>query len=210
MIILSIFWLGRDSNQVSTKLSIFSWSSEEITLNQTELLNDLIEYDFDRLFQSFSSELTDKEITSFVSDVTKNDIDVYGLSGTPEWALDPTGEGMIDKLDRIVEINRQLPKNQRIQGFVIDVEPYILDDFDWEDEKVQQSYISGMKNLYQAAKREGLELIVVIPYFYDTKGYQEVLTSFIHDASTEVAIMNYYRENEISSKQKKQKMQGSL
>lgn len=197
MVFFSAFWLFKDTNKVKPKLSIFSWSSDEIRYNSTELLNDLIEYDFDRIFQSFSSELTNEEITLFVEDVTDNNIEVFGLSGTPEWALDPTGEGMIEKLDQIVEINHQLTEEQRIKGFVINVEPYTLTDFDWDDQYIQESYVSGMRNLYQAAEREGLELIVVIPYFYDTKGYKEVLSTFIHETSTEVAIMNYYREHEI-------------
>jgi len=191
-------WLSKGvTNQMQSKRTIFSWSSNEVTNNQRQLLNDLTEYDFDRVFQSFSTRLTNEEITSFVSAITNQNIDVYGLFGTPEWSLDPTGKGMIKRLNRIVEINHQLPENQKIKGLVMDVEPYGLDDFNWDDRAVQQSYISGMKHLYQATKQEGLELIVVVPYFFETKGYQEVLQTIIREASSEVAVMNYYRNHEI-------------
>ncbi|WP_047983396.1 hypothetical protein [Ornithinibacillus californiensis] len=186
-----------ETNQEQSKRAIFSWSSEEVINNRTQLLNDLNNYNFDRVFQSFSSDLTNEEVSLFVEDITNQNIDVYGLSGTPEWALDPTGKGMLEQLDQIVEVNHLLPEDQQIKGLVIDVEPYLLDDFNWEDQSVQQSYISGIKQLYQAAEREGLELLVVVPYFYDTKGYQEVVRTIIREASSEVVVMNYYRDHEI-------------
>lgn len=187
--------LHKKNDQFS--LSIFSWSSEEISSNREELLSNLIDYKFNRIFQSFPSDLPEEEIVSFVLELTEKNIDVYALEGTPEWAFEPSGEGMIKQLQRIVQINQLLPEKQKIKGFVFDVEPYQLDDFEWEDEAIQHSFISAMKNVYEVAQQEGLELIVVVPYFYDTKGYIEVLKRFIHDASSEIAVMNYYREHEI-------------
>ncbi|MFB1052168.1 hypothetical protein [Paraliobacillus sp. JSM ZJ581] len=193
----SVFYLLRQSTQIVSTRAIFSWSSEEITYNKKQLVNDLVTYDFDRLFQSISSDVKNQEVISFVTELTNQNIDVYKLSGTPEWALDPSGTGMIEQLDQIIKINRQLPKKNHIKGLVIDVEPYTLDHFEWEDKFVQKSYISAMKKLYQEAKQEGLELVVVVPYFYDTKGYKDVLNTFIHEASSEIAVMNYYRNHEI-------------
>ncbi|WP_240377930.1 hypothetical protein [Bacillus piscicola] len=197
VIVFLVVRLYTESAQEQSKRAIFSWSSKEVTNNQTQFLHDLITYQFDRVFQSFSSDVTVEEIASFVADLTNQNINVYGLSGTPEWALDPTGKGMLEQLEQIVEVNHQLSEEQQIKGLVIDVEPYVLDGFQWEDQSVQQSYISGMKQLYQAAKREGLELLVVVPYFYDTQGYQEVLRTIIREAASEVAVMNYYRDHEI-------------
>lgn len=186
-----------NSNKPISKLSMFSWSSEEITNNRTTLINDLVKHEFDRVFQSFPRETPEEEIVSYTLELTKNNIDVYGLSGTPEWALDSSGNSMIEKLQRIVQINEQLPNNQKMKGLVIDVEPYLLDEFEWEDQSIQTSFISGMKSLYKVAKENELELIVVVPYFYDTKGYQNVLSTIIHEASSEIAVMNYYRNSEI-------------
>jgi len=190
-------WMKEEQSNRLSKLSIFSWSSKEVKGNREQLLNDLDAQQFDRVFQSFSSSLKEEEIASFVADVTERDIDVYGLYGTPEWAWDPTGKGMIKRLNTLVEVNKQLPDNKRIKGIVMDVEPYVLDKFDWNDRSLQKSYISGMKHLYEAAKQEHLELIVVVPYFFDTKGYRDVVQTIIREASSEVAVMNYFRDHEV-------------
>lgn len=204
LILLLGFLLLKKSNQMQKnmndiKRSIFSWSSEEVRHNLDQFLDDLITYDFDRVFQSFSSTLSQEEIIRYLLAITNEEMDVYSLAGTPEWALDPTGASMIRQLEWIVDMNHQLPKGQQIKGLVIDVEPYTLDEFDWEDKKVQKAFISGVSKLYQASEKENLELIVVIPYFYDTKGYQEVTATFIREASDEVAVMNYFREREIEN-----------
>src|SRR5699024_12879358 len=41
-----------------------------------------------------------------------------------------------------------------------------------------------------------MELIVCLPYYLDTKGFDEELEAIISEASDEVAIMNYYRGKE--------------
>lgn len=204
LLLLLGIWFLEKSNQLGIhtndiKRSIFSWSSEEITDNREQFVGDLMTYDFNRVFQSFSSKLSNEEIIPFLAAVTEQDIDVYSLAGTPEWALDPTGSSMIKQLDWIVEMNSQLPKRQHIKGLVIDVEPYTLDEFDWADKDVRKTFISGVSKLYQASEKENLELIVVIPYFYDTKGYEEVAKTFIQEYSDEVAVMNYYRDREIEN-----------
>lgn len=199
VVVILICWLLLNVNiyEKKTVRSIFSWSKEEVRDYQTQFLNDLLEFEFDRVFQSFSSELTEEEIKSFVVALTNENIDLYGLAGAPEWALDATGERMISRLDSIIKINHQLPVKNRMKGLAVNVEPYTLDEFDWQDEEIQKSYLSGMTKLYEAATKEGLELIIVLPYFYDTKGYRDILTVFIERTSSEVAVMNYYRDREI-------------
>ncbi len=187
----------KKSVKVNPQYGIFSWSSEEVTDNKVQLISDLREYNFDRIFQAFSSSLTDEEIASYVSDVTSNKVDVYSLIGIPEWALDPSGEKMVERLERVERINRKLPKEHQIKGIIVDVEPYVMDNFDWTDNSIQESYIYSMKQLYQATENSGLELIVVIPYFYDTKGYENAVNTIVNEAATEVAVMNYYRDKEI-------------
>lgn len=188
-----------DVKQSDVKYSIFSWSREEVTNHREQFVEDLVAYQFNRVFQSFSSELSKEEISSFLSALSEQEIDVYSLTGTPEWALDPKGSSMIKRLEWIVEMNESLPEQQQIKGLVIDVEPYTLDEFDWKNREVQKAFISSMTKLYEASEKENLELIIVIPYFFDSKGYQEVATKFIREISDEVAVMNYHRNREIKN-----------
>lgn len=189
-------WFYITADPKESNFAIFSWDKETV-INDGDLTYDFLQqYDIARLFQSFSSDLSSEEIQVFRQAIGE-DIAVYQLIGTPEWARAEGRERLLEEAERVVDLNQQLPANQQVKGLVVDVEPYVLDDFDWDDETLQLSFMANMKELYDYVRAHDLEMITVIPYFYDTKGYTNVLDFLITEASTEIAIMNYYRNNEI-------------
>lgn len=189
-------WFYVTADQQRENMAIFSWDKETVLEDGASTDDFLKQYDTNRLFQSFSSDLSVEEIQLFREAISE-DIAVYQLIGTPEWARAEGRERLLEEAERVVDLNQQLPTDQQIKGLVVDVEPYVLDDFDWDDETLQLSFMANMKELYDYVRAYDLEMIIVIPYFYDTKGYTNVLDFLITEASTEIAIMNYYRNNEI-------------
>ncbi len=187
-------------NEKDPNLAIFSWDQATVLAEGEGTHDFLNHYQIKRLFQSFSSDLSITDIQLFREDIG-SEIAVYQLIGTPEWAREDSVDSLLDQAARVVAINQQLPTSQRLQGLVVDVEPYLLDDFDWEDETLQLSFMTNMKKLYAYLMTYDLEMITVVPYFYDTKGYTEVLTFLMREAATELAIMNYYREDEVDHMQ---------
>lgn len=198
VVLVSQFDNTSKEEDLNNTKAIFSWHKEEVTSNHLELIETLKSNDFTTVFQNFSSELSTKTIVEYAYDLSNNGLTVYGLAGTPEWAQDAEGLGMINQLERISLANKQLSEKRQIKGIVMDVEPYLLDDFEWTDEGLKRSFKSGLKALFDETKLRDLELIVVIPYFYDTKGYGDVLKYIIESASDAVAVMNYYRDEEIN------------
>ncbi|SFO86173.1 hypothetical protein SAMN05720591_11743 [Halolactibacillus alkaliphilus] len=187
-----------NENTPSHRIALFSWEREIVTTDVEATVDFLKQYEIERLFQSFSSRLSDEEIVRFMESVG-GEVDVYRLMGTPEWAFDEEATSMIREADRVIALNEQLPELYQIKGLVVDVEPYTMQDFDWDDRDLQSSFSKGMVRLFQYLSIHGLEMITVVPYFYDTKGYREVLDILIREASTELAIMNYYRESEVEN-----------
>ncbi|MGM0522846.1 MAG: hypothetical protein ACQER2_02175 [Bacillota bacterium] len=189
-------WFYITADPKESNFAIFSWDKETV-INDGDLTYDFLQqYDIARLFQSFSSDLSSEEIQVFRQAIGE-DIAVYQLIGTPEWARAGGMNRLLEEAARVVAINQQLTERQQLKGLVVDVEPYVLDDFDWDDEVLQLSFMTNMRELYEYLTAHDLEMITVVPYFYDTKGYTKVLEFLIMEASTELAIMNYYRDNEI-------------
>lgn len=187
-----------NENTPPQRLALFSWEQEIVTTDVQETVDFLKQYEIERLFQSFSSRLSDEEILRFMESVG-HEVDIYRLMGTPEWARDEEATSMIREADRVIALNEQLPELYQIKGLVVDVEPYTMRDFDWDDRDLQSSFSKGMVTLYNYLSAHDLEMITVVPYFYDTKGYHQVLDTLISEASTELAIMNYYREKEVEN-----------
>lgn len=189
-----IFYLT--TQQVDDNLAIFSWDKETVTEDVQRTKDFLQSQKIRRLFQSFASELSMDEIQTFMGRVS-DEVDVYQLIGTPEWAYAENKARLIDQGERVVKINNTLDVENQIKGLVVDVEPYLLDDFDWEDEELKLSFMENMKALYDFLQANDLAMITVVPYFYETKGYKDVLDFLIKEASTELAVMNYFREEEV-------------
>ena len=79
-----------------------------------------------------------------------------------------------------------------------DVEPYLLDE--WQDdrrESLMRSYAASLDAAHSYAAGKGLELLVCIPFFYDTSGCMETLEQLAAQGCDGLAVMNYLRADEI-------------
>ena len=84
-----------------------------------------------------------------------------------------------------------------MQGVVLDIEPQSLEEYQDDPKAVWGTLVDNLKEVYGLTKAANMELIVCLPYYLDTKGFDEELEAIISEASDEVAIMNYYRGKEI-------------
>lgn len=178
--------------------ALFSWKSEEVDSTNSLLFEIMDKQEINTLYQEFSRDLSQEAINDFLFEGENNKIDIYYLTGEPEWALDKTGKSMIDHIDRVVELNNNLKENSRIKGIVFDIEPYSLDE--WKNkEKVMDDFVIGMEVAYKHARDNNIEVILCIPYFYDNKGLTKQLEELIKSGCDSIAIMNYSKGNEIEN-----------
>jgi hypothetical protein len=193
--ILNFFqFKNQDKNEMK---ALFSWSSSKITEDYSEFFDVLDTGELNTIFQTLSSSVEENKLIRFLEYASHEGIAVYGLTGTPEWAYDPSGKSMIEYVERINKLNQKLPKKARVKGIVMDVEPYLLDDYKTNSKVIMKSFVEGLKATYKVAKDNQLEFIVCIPYYYDTFGFEKEVEMIIGEASDQVAVMNYYLDKEI-------------
>lgn len=167
------------------------------------------------LYQNFSSENSRQEqMSRFAEAAMEAGISVYHLTGHPSWGLDPEGAELCEAVEETASYNRRIQRKflerhrpdgeeweriPRLEGIVFDVEPYTLNQWDEDPDRVMRNFVSGMKKACALARSHGLEVIVCIPWFYDKKGQSEGLEELIRDGCDRVAVMNYYRGAEIGN-----------
>lgn len=149
-----------------------------------------------------------EQISVFVESAMEAGITVYYLTGDASWGLDPDGERLCEAVKEAVAYNRRIKRKflarreadgktwdtiPQLAGIVFDVEPYTLEEWDWNPEKVMEGFVSGMKEAYALAQDYGLEVIVCIPWHYDSKGQQKGLEELIKEGCDSIAVMNYLR-----------------
>ena len=140
------------------------------------------------------SQNSEAELADFLQNLDGAGIAAYWLTGDPSWGRDPEGGEMLRQIRRAAALRDAA--GGALQGIVFDVEPYLLPE--WEDgaDALMQSFVSAARCAHREASRQGMEMILCVPYFYDTKGFGEALEQLIASGCDRVAVMNYYRGKE--------------
>ena len=98
--ILVFLLLGCQSQQQDTEKSVFSWHKQEVLNGKDDFFNTLQSFNVQYVYQYFSSDLTDDQIDSFINECSQQDISVYYLCGTPEYALSENYTQLSQEIER--------------------------------------------------------------------------------------------------------------
>lgn len=179
---------------------LFSWDSEVTSVEEA----DDLERCMDRcgvtsVYQEFDREsLETGEASGFVSRMGRKAVKVYALMGQAEWAYEENGDSLIGRIKTVAAYNKQQPDKARLAGVMVDVEPYLLDEWDEGEDarrELMEGYLSCVKSAYACASQNGLEFWACIPTFYDSTNV-DILEQLIAGGCTGVAVMNYNRTDE--------------
>ncbi|MGI6712462.1 MAG: hypothetical protein ACOX4L_07030 [Bacillota bacterium] len=180
--------------------ALFSWDKGVISDSGIEnILRVQKELPLNRLFQKVPQDWwtgrEKTEIRELVKKLGSKGIQVYALTGTPEWAQEEGLESILERIERVADYNKKTVSQERIFGIVIDVEPYQNQKWEAESKEVMAQYTSNMKAAYNYAQKKDLWVVLCIPYWFDNEHVGE-LEELAANACDELAIMNYYRGNE--------------
>ena len=201
-IVCAAIWLRTGSaNTQEEGYGLFSWEPELVGTKEEwgELLNCMDQSGSGVLYQQFSKEsLKEETAEEFVCALKKNRKHIYALAGAPEWAYETDGKHIIKWLKRVAAFNLERGSDERIDGLMVDVEPYLLEEWDQEEEarmKLMEGYLEGICKGYEYAKEHGLSYLVCIPSYYDATN-KKILEKLIAQGCDGVAVMNYDRTDE--------------
>lgn len=186
---------GADEKQVegTARLGIFSWQKKvasDVALRD-EMLETLVRLGISEVYQYMDTE----DAPAFIQQAGEMGIDVYLLDGQPEWGLDREAGQMRRVVRRAARLMEETA-GSGLAGLVLDVEPYLTSSYKRNPERAMDRFLEAMRNTYAYALEKGVPLIICIPYFYDTKGFDKELKEIIEAGSDAVAVMNYQKKDE--------------
>lgn len=175
---------------------MFSWENDAFEpekLSSFYLAISLL--DIDEVYQDFSDKTVyDENAADFARELSLLEVDLYLLTGNSEWVNDGSGDPMIGEIERAAAF-RETWGDEALTGIVFDIEPYGSDRWNDGDRiELLENFISGMKKTYNAARDEGLRVILCVPTWYD-KHYEEYFKQLVLYCD-EISVMNYVREDE--------------
>ena len=185
---------------LSGKFGLFSWNVSVMAESEKDTLNRCIQQaGVGRIYQNIPEQnLALKETAGFIRRMSARSVEVYSLLGDSEWSYEKDGGSLRYELEQIVLYNAGQEKNARIAGVMVDVEPYLLDEWGRSSrsrKKLMERYLSGIKKGYDYAVENRLKFGVCIPVFYDVTN-EDILEELISTACDGIALMNYDRTDE--------------
>lgn len=197
-IVVAMLLFNYLSKAKNIEAAVYSWYDQQVE-NVDHTVEAMGTHDIDSIYQFVSSKhLSDDQfviqLNQFVNQVNQANKQVYFLNGEAEWALVEEKNELITYVKEVIEYKEA---NHPVQGVVLDIEPQSLEEYQDDPKAVWGTLVDNLKEVYGLTKAADMELIVCLPYYLDTKGFDEELEAIISEASDEVAIMNYYRGKEI-------------
>ncbi len=177
--------------------SIFSWHKDPMLPENKNQVNHICKtLGITAFYQCFPAEsLYEENTISFLQAMQEQHIAVYYLTGEPQWALEEHGDTIKQEIDKIAAFNATLDEAIHIKGIVLDIEPYLTDNWAENERVIMEQYAQNMLQTYAYAQKKHVQLIACIPYWFDNT-YPDILDQIIALGCDEIAIMNYHRKNE--------------
>lgn len=188
IIVLLVMVLCGCQKTIKEERSLFSWHSQDI-LDDKQLFDMMERYSINSLYQNFK----DDDYDDFFKLCLKKKISVYDLCGQPDFALKEKKNDLNNVIDESIELKETYTS---LQGIVLDIEPYLLEQWKNHQDQIVKEFLENLKMAYQKCHNYHLQMIVCIPYYYDTFNQQTFLKKLIQSYCDGIAIMNYYKKNE--------------
>ena len=196
--------IEEDENIEIVNNSIYCWS-------EYVLSSDYIDMVIKRLksLKVTKMYISIKDIESRKNSIRKlnsNGISVYYLDGHSRWYREVDNiKGVVDK---VYEYNQNNP-NTKLSGIVLDIEPYIRDEYKVDPIPGFETFANTMEQVYSYTTLKNINLTTTIPYWYDKymtddkytadeKVRAELSFDKLIKNSDRISVMNYYKSKMIS------------
>ncbi|GAA0134444.1 hypothetical protein YSY43_12840 [Paenibacillus sp. YSY-4.3] len=132
----------------------------------------------------------------FVKRAHEAQIAVHALGGDPRWALVEHRDDMLGLADWVMNYNGSVTPEGRFDGVHLDIEPYVLNDWESEPDRIISSWEINLKEFLGKLSGSGLELGIDIPFWFDhfTLENGTGLNEWLINAFDHVTVMAYRNE----------------
>ena len=160
------------SKAKNIEAAVYSWDDIQVE-NVDHTVEAMSTHDIDSIYQFVSSKhLSDDQfvgqLNQFVNQVNEANKQVYFLNGEAEWALVEEKNELITYVKEVIAYKEA---GHPVQGFVLDIEPQSLEEYQDDPQAVWRTLVDNLKEVYGLTKAANMELIVCLPYYLDTKWF---------------------------------------
>lgn len=188
VVLFLVLWVGLQIGYKNSYPSIlYSWKLEDVLEDRDKFNSILKEYHINILYQDFTSKYLETLDDTFIKEMNEKNITVYHLAGDPSWGTENGFLSIQKEIDKVILFNQKV--SFKIKGIVLDIEPYISEKEERFAKKDFFIYVKQIEKTYAYLKDKDLELILAIPYWFDS--IDEYLLETLIQNTDGISVMNY-------------------
>lgn len=167
LLLLVLLPLLLPSPSVNENKATWVWEAKLIRSQAEEIVSFSMNEGITTIFLQIQQEVRDEDYRRFNALAHQAGIEVHALDGHPEWAYSQgLDEGMklLSWLERFHAASRP---EERFDGIQFDVEPYVRERWEQEQQQVVAEWSINMSAWAREASRQGLYISAAVPFWLD-------------------------------------------
>lgn len=193
---LGIYAKMQTEPKKGSRNGLYNWSSVETEADLEKLLQVIEKVPVGELYQYYNEEALQERLPrEMITRLSEKGIDVWYVTGAPEWGIDETGEEIRRAVCMAALYNYTVPEKARFAGIQFDVEPYLTENWDEDKQEVMENWYNALYRGKILAEEYELPVMICVPRWMDAVN-KDVFEKMLRDCCDEVAIMNYDRRDE--------------
>ncbi|MED5018026.1 hypothetical protein P9847_12005 [Paenibacillus chibensis] len=169
------------------------WQTELIEDGGEKLLDFARQQGINLIYLQINRDLPNATYETFIQHAHEGGVAVHALGGDPGWALSVHKDRLLGLADWTMNYNASVPADNRFDGIHLDIEPYVLPQWETDQGEVISSWMNNMQAFLDRAKGKGLELGLDIPFWFDSYVTPEGggLNEWLMTAFDQVTVLAY-------------------
>ncbi|MDO4482048.1 MAG: hypothetical protein Q4C14_04890 [Bacillota bacterium] len=189
-----------DSEGVNNESSIYCWTPYLLSEGSYPDIREFFNrFNITRVYQSISEIYFQQEETAaMVKRLADDGIETVALAGERAWGLAGSDLSPIKAyIDAVRDYNSGIGADAKIEKMALDVETFTYSA--WKSDKTGyfKNYIRNMQEIYSHAREAGLEVVQVIPAYFDSID-EELFRVFVETCCDEISVMNYTKDTQVN------------
>ncbi|MCE5168033.1 hypothetical protein LQV63_01705 [Paenibacillus profundus] len=164
----AVFMVGFSKPEEPRK-AIWIWQADRIENESNQLLSFVKQNEVNLLYLHVDMDIPQSSYREFIREAAASGIEVHALAGHPAWALESRRDRMMKLIQWVKLYNGNASPEERIRGIHLDIEPYVLPEWETEREALVTSWMGNMEYFLQTAKEEvNVEISADMPVWFDS------------------------------------------
>ncbi|WP_078551491.1 hypothetical protein [Bacillus alkalicellulosilyticus] len=168
------------------------WDSQLLVHEHEAILSFSEQQNIGALYVQIDQTLPFETYQSFIALANEKNINVFALDGAPEWIHTPEWK---DLLAWIYDYSATSNPNQQFTGIHLDIEPYLLPDWEENPEQVILDFQTVIQHVSTGMPPE-MEFELAVPFWFSTMTYDNrhgmgSLGRWLVQSADQLSVMTY-------------------